>query len=190
MQVIKNPSDLYYTDAPDFKWVIRRSYLSYNCILLCLQPFISLQVYNIADIMIGRENKVHSSHGTDPSGISSWKDSSRAPIVVFGTRFFARERLRRHEGAMTKWSPYGMKEMLEYMSKAPKEKSVFPRKIVGIGSMDENWGWLSSHFLNRTVTWGFRFGHGDTFTSPYNQEVVTLSITLYYYHYSHSLLYV
>ena len=38
--------------------------------------------------------------------------------------------------------------------------------------MDENWGWLSSHFLNRSVTWGFRFNHGDVFTAPYNDEEI------------------
>lgn len=44
------------------------------------------------------------------------------------------------------------------------------RLLLAIGSMDENWGWLSSHFTNRTVTWGFRFGHGDVFSSAYNDE--------------------
>jgi hypothetical protein len=29
-----------------------------------------------------------------------------------------------------------------------------PRKIVGVGNMDENWGYLSTYFLNRTVPWG------------------------------------
>jgi hypothetical protein len=37
------------------------------------------------------------------------------------------------------------------------------QKIVGIGSMNENWGWLSTTFLNRSVGWGLTFQDGPNF---------------------------
>lgn len=42
-----------------------------------------------------------------------------------------------------------------------------PRKIVGIGAMDENWGWLSTYFLNRTVTWAMNL---ESYDSPYKKD--------------------
>lgn len=41
-----------------------------------------------------------------------------------------------------------------------------PRKIIGIGQMDENWGWLSTYFLNRTITWAMSFDSGPSPFSP------------------------
>ncbi len=56
-----------------------------------------------------------------------------------------------------------------YMNKLGKNEGVLNRRIVGIGAMDENWGWLSSHFVNRTVTWYSYF-----YIQPYVFEVFFL----------------
>jgi hypothetical protein len=45
----------------------------------------------------------------------------------------------------------------QLMKDIRKNKVHFNRKFIGIGNMDENWGWLSTHFLNRTASWAFNF---------------------------------
>jgi hypothetical protein len=65
-----------------------------------------------------------------------------APIVAFGKREFAQPN---YKGMMTTWKAFN-----------PKNVGLFdgtiPKPFVGIGAMDENWGWLSTNFLNRCVT--------------------------------------
>ena len=34
--------------------------------------------------------------------------------------------------------------------------------VIHSGGMDENWGWVSSYFPNRTISWRFHFGHDGT----------------------------
>jgi hypothetical protein len=68
----------------------------------------------------------------------------RAPIVLLGYREFDR---KGHEGHMKGFYSMNPDEIF-----ADKTFTI-PRKIVGIGSMDENWGWLSTYFVNRTVPW-------------------------------------
>ena len=41
--------------------------------------------------------------------------------------------------------------------KANAAKLMPKQGFVGVGSVDENWGWLSTYFLNRTATWQFDF---------------------------------
>lgn len=73
----------------------------------------------------------------------------RAPVVMLGYRRFDR------------WNYEGKQEGAESMGpdqiirKEPAFK--IPRKIVAVGNMDENWGWLSTYFLNRTVPWALTF---------------------------------
>ena len=43
----------------------------------------------------------------------------------------------------------------QLIQKYTLKKFTLPRPIVGIGFMNENWGWLSTHFLNRTCGWGY-----------------------------------
>jgi hypothetical protein len=38
-----------------------------------------------------------------------------------------------------------------------------PRSFVGIGLMDENWGWLSTYFLNRTALWATNLDMDNNF---------------------------
>jgi hypothetical protein len=42
------------------------------------------------------------------------------------------------------------------IQKYEKENFKLPRKTVAIGFMNENWGWLSTHILNRTCMWGLK----------------------------------
>ena len=35
------------------------------------------------------------------------------------------------------------------------KKFKLPRKIVAVGLMDENWGWVSTTITNRTASWGY-----------------------------------
>jgi hypothetical protein len=49
-----------------------------------------------------------------------------------------------HEGRETGLDSLGMNEII-----AAQKNFKIPRPIVALGNMDENWGWLSTYFLNR-----------------------------------------
>jgi hypothetical protein len=48
-------------------------------------------------------------------------------------------------------------------SKTKEKELNIPRKFIGVGLMDENWGWLSSYFLNRTALWATHFSRANNF---------------------------
>jgi len=79
--------------------------------------------------------------------------SNRAPIILLGKRFFPRPN---YKGYPESWETLNPHEVLSLSQKGKPYR--FPRKVVAIGLFDENWGWLSTYFLNRTVTWGMSFG--------------------------------
>lgn len=70
----------------------------------------------------------------------------RAPIVLFGKHTFDKAN---YEGDVTSIKTLAP----DVLIRAP-EKAEFKSKIVGLGLPNENWGWASSYFLNRSVTWG------------------------------------
>jgi hypothetical protein len=55
----------------------------------------------------------------------------------------------------------GMKsyEVTHMLRKHARQQLHLNRNIVAVGNMDENWGWLSSCFTNRTISWGFNFNN-------------------------------
>ena len=77
---------------------------------------------------------------------------SRAPIVMLGYRKFEHEN---HEGPLTGIPSLGPGEIIK------KGTLTVPRKIVAVGNVDENWGWASSYYLNRTVPWAMSFTDND-----------------------------
>ena len=60
---------------------------------------------------------------------------------------------------------FSAKNVIKYMKDHQKDlDSHFPESgFIAMGSTDENWGWLSTHFLNRTSSWEF-----DLMTYPPN----------------------
>jgi hypothetical protein len=52
---------------------------------------------------------------------------------------------------VTGWHPIGAKDLITEIKEG---RFTLSRKFVGIGAMDENWGYLSTHILNRTCLWG------------------------------------
>eukprot|EP01035_Chromulina_nebulosa_P022397 gene22397-29001_t len=90
----------------------------------------------------------------------------RAPISLFGIRKFAHSNF---EGELVSQDSLNMDEILR------NKNFEIPHKIVVIGSMDENWGWLSSYFLNRTVPWGFGFGNEkNPYANKYTYPLETI----------------
>jgi len=64
-----------------------------------------------------------------------------------------------YEGFSVGWDSLGVNDILKQKKLAvDKLPRLFSRKVVAMGLFDENWGWLSSYFLNRTITWGMSFG--------------------------------
>lgn len=100
----------------------------------------------------------------------SWVKGTRAPVVMLGYRKFEHDH---HEGPLTSIPSLGPGEIMKQGS-----GFVVPRRILGIGNMDENWGWLSTYFLNRTVPWALSFdSHDDPFSKDYRtpqQQVQTI----------------
>lgn len=78
----------------------------------------------------------------------------RIPIVMIGHKVF---QYKSFEGDVTGAKTMGIDEVL---SNIKKKILTFPKKFIAIGNMDENWGWASSAFINRTASWGFSFDPG------------------------------
>lgn len=84
----------------------------------------------------------------------------RAPVVMLGYRKFEHPLF---EGPLTGIPSLGPGEIM----KLGRGKFNVPRKIVAVGNADENWGWLSTYFLNRTVPWAMSF---DSVDSPFSKD--------------------
>ena len=52
---------------------------------------------------------------------------------------------------------FPVRSVIKYMKDHQKDlNDHFPNSgFIAMGSVDENWGWLSTYFLNRTSTWEF-----------------------------------
>lgn len=61
------------------------------------------------------------------------------PIVHFGTKHFDRPNF---EGSMDGFDPWEVRHIVNF-------NEDIPRKFIGIGCMDSNWGWLSTAYVNR-----------------------------------------
>ena len=93
----------------------------------------------------------------------------RAPIAKLGYRRFA---FRNFEGDQVQWFSFNPNDVLHVLKQNP---SIIPRKFVGIGLMDENWGWLSSYFLNRTARWATHLTPKNNFnlkTSEFTEDEI------------------
>lgn len=107
--------------------------------------------------------------------LENFDNKPRAPVVLLGYRKFSHWN---HEGSQTGAESMGPNEIID------NKNFKISRKIVAIGNMDENWGWLSTYFLNRTVTWALtlRNAHGGEdnplhpkFTYPEDQMAFMLN---------------
>ena len=56
------------------------------------------------------------------------------------------------------FDPFSPSRLVDLYSKEGRpRKTLFAEKVVLMGAMNENWGWMSSWFPNRTAAWGVRF---------------------------------
>ena len=95
------------------------------------------------------------------------KNRHRLPISMLGYRNFDRpnfEGKHVHPG-----------EDLSVHDIFREKNFTIPTKIVAIGNMDENWGWLSSYYLNRTVPWSFTF---QSDPNPFHSDYKSCSIEM------------
>ena len=100
-------------------------------------------IHRIADVFVNRD----SGFAEPLKNFTGY----RAPITMIGYKLFDR---KNWEGSELRSYTYIPKVLLQNLKKG---KERFPRKFVAIGNPDENWGWLSTHFLNRTASWGFTY---------------------------------
>ena len=89
------------------------------------------------------------------------RGGGRAPIVLFGKHYFDRPG---HEGQLTSIKTLGP----EVLMRASPGQINFKDKIVALGLPNENWGWASSYFLNRTVAWGLSMDKHNR--GPFDKE--------------------
>ena len=109
--------------------------------------------HRLADVLIHRKPP-------EEGGAAAWDgffsnfSSKRAPIVMIGYTGFSSP--DNFEGEEVKVWNYRTKEFLRdlVVGRLKLEKK---RKFVAIGQLEQNWGFASSHFLNRTAAWGFSF---------------------------------
>jgi hypothetical protein len=76
---------------------------------------------------------------------------------------------------------FGVKGVLAHITKNKREAyNGFPETgFIGIGDLDENWGWLSTHFLNRTTSWRFSSGKNvDSRGMPRNGQLEDVKLFL------------
>lgn len=114
-------------------------------------------VHKITDLHMGKENdyfkELESVH----------VQSKRAPIVMLGHFVFEHQG---HEGPIKKLHTANPGDILG--AKRSKNSYALPsRKIVAVGMFNENWGWGSTYFLNRTVPWSMGFGQ---IQNPFDQN--------------------
>jgi len=73
----------------------------------------------------------------------------RTPITLIGDSKFESSD---YEGRAFAHQSLGPNQIVKAIT---HDNFKLPKKMIGIGLMNENWGWLSTHYLNRTATWGF-----------------------------------
>lgn len=99
-----------------------------------------------------RMKKLIDVHLCEKSGFKPMKSfkavSSRAPICSLGGTQEVNNCV------------FGVKNVLGYLkkNKVKSDEEIPKDGFIGVGSFNENWGWLSTHFLNRTTSWEFSFG--------------------------------
>ena len=103
-------------------------------------------LHRLTDVFVSR-------HTGFKEPMKNYTNTHRAPIVMMGYNTFDHPN---HEGRQINSFSYSAKYVLKHV-RSGRER--FTRKFVAIGGMDENWGWLSTHFLNRTASWGFTFSN-------------------------------
>jgi len=153
LQIIKSADDLFGMEN-SFKWTQHLADAHYTAKGGFLKGLDDLKV---KDIPLGNASTATTSTNRQRA-IPSRSHSNRAPIVLLGNRVYERPNF---DGFSVGWDSLGMNDILKQKidagGKTPKLK-LFTRKVVAMGLFDENWGWLSSYFLNRTITWGMSFG--------------------------------
>lgn len=82
---------------------------------------------------------------------------ARTPVAMMGYYDFT----HKHEeggGAVVRHMDFGPEWISKQNMSSPR---LIPRAFVGITSPNENWGWLSTYFLNRTINWKHSFSGKD-----------------------------
>ena len=103
-------------------------------------------LHKFVDVLLSRQEGMFKK-------LEQFKNIERAPIAMLGYHQFEKG--------------VGEGDVVKHMSLGPdsvaNKKVDIPRKVVAVGCMDENWGWASTHFLNRTASWGL----GIVDTNPF-----------------------
>lgn len=146
LQELKSMKDIFAMEN-SFKWTQQLADAHYTAKTGYLK---GLDTFKVQDIP--RSNAAPSSTQANVSH----SQSNRAPIILLGNRHYASSNFGGHA---TGWDSLGVNDILKLKAQAGgKMPKLFNRKVVAMGLFDENWGWLSSYFLNRTITWGMSFG--------------------------------
>ncbi len=81
------------------------------------------------------------------------RGGGRAPIVMFGRHYFKSDAYK--EGSLESIITLPPNQLV-----AHPEKLILKERVVALGLPNENWGWASTQFLNRSVSWNINLA-GD-----------------------------
>jgi len=95
-------------------------------------------VHRATDVLISTEP---SDGGIDK--LLTFNETGRVPIALLGYRIFDKPNF---EGGSNRYVGFGPDQFFS------DKNYKIPRKFIGVGNMDENWGWLSTYFHNRYCT--------------------------------------
>ena len=110
-----------------------------------------------ADVFLSNTN-LKPENSRDFKALATEYFGERIPVAMMGYYEFT----HKHEeggGAATRHLDFGPEWIAA--QKNMSNPRLIPRAFVGIGCPNENWGWLSTYFLNRTINWKHTFAGKD-----------------------------
>lgn len=110
-----------------------------------------------ADVYLSH-TELKPAHSRDFKALQTEYFGERVPIAMLGYYEFASSK-DKGLGEAVKHLDFGP-EWLASIANFSHPQRITSRPYVGIGCPNENWGWLSTYFLNRTINWKHTFKNG------------------------------
>ena len=114
-----------------------------------------------ADVFLSNAN-LKPEQSRDFKALNTEYFGQRTPVAMMGYYEFA-HKLEEGGGAAVRHMDFGLEWLAAQQNMSSPQ--LIPRPFVGIGCPNENWGWLSTYFLNRTINWKHSFSGKDIFRS-------------------------
>lgn len=121
-----------------------------------------------ADVYMSHTD-LKAAHSRDFKSLQTEYFGERTPIAMLGYYEFDRPKDKGY-GEATRHMDFGP-EWLASIRNFSHPERLISRPFVGIGCPNENWGWLSTYFLNRTINWKHSFSGKDILKAQASQTL-------------------